>query len=328
MAANPELAQAIGQQVEAVILQAKKDSEQRVRAEFAAAKMQLRQMQVVIEELHTRVQRTAAAGSKPGEGEESQTVDRSYLTQRITQLEQKLSTEVQALKQDLHRTILAHNHNSDLMRHHRDALDEARRKLDARTAPKVDKVEGQISKVEQLLRQGQTKQRTMEALTSLLVQMEQQVNELVAGAGYSGVVGGMLGAGAAAGPGGVAVEAPVAAGSKEDSAEFNAAAPSFVPAGLQDDKDQADEATAATSFPAPVDLPPGIDMGSAGMNIAELISKAAAQGLAAGDVKASDDEPALEGPAAASDAAAPQTPTAAVEAPVAAAEEPHSEEKS
>ena len=27
--------------------------------------------------------------------------------------------------QDLHRTILAHNHNSDLMRHHRDALDEA-----------------------------------------------------------------------------------------------------------------------------------------------------------------------------------------------------------
>ena len=32
---------------------------------------------------------------------------------------------LQSMWQDLHRTILAHNHNSDLMRHHRDALDEA-----------------------------------------------------------------------------------------------------------------------------------------------------------------------------------------------------------
>lgn len=82
--------------------------------------------------------------------------------QKIKQLEQKWGSEVKALKQerefltvsdcwksvslltldhvgrrsdhfshapqqlqDLHRTILAHNHNSDLMRHHRDALDEA-----------------------------------------------------------------------------------------------------------------------------------------------------------------------------------------------------------
>ena len=74
---------------------------------------------------------------------------RSGRGQKIKQLEQKWGSEVKALKQahmlqsregfsglrdrqddyviqDLHRTILAHNHNSDLMRHHRDALDEDR----------------------------------------------------------------------------------------------------------------------------------------------------------------------------------------------------------
>ena len=84
-------------------------------------------------------------------------MDKESVGQKIKQLEQKWGSEVKALKQanpveripslrcrrvwgrisdgsmrrdrmrqDLHRTILAHNHNSDLMRHHRDALEKER----------------------------------------------------------------------------------------------------------------------------------------------------------------------------------------------------------
>merc|ERR1719486_345716 len=116
----------------------------------------------------------------------TQTVDRAFLNTKIAQLESKWSSEVKALKQDLHRTILAHNHNSDLMRHHRDALDEARRKLDA-----------QIEKVDRMLRAGQAKQRALDALTERLTALEQQVGDILpsvpAMAGYPGMLPGMAG---------------------------------------------------------------------------------------------------------------------------------------
>ena len=48
------------------------------------------------------------------------------MTQVETQNRAQCLEPLQSMwSQDLHRTILAHNHNSDLMRHHRDALDEA-----------------------------------------------------------------------------------------------------------------------------------------------------------------------------------------------------------
>merc|ERR1719215_535825 len=108
-----------------------------------------------------------------------QTVDRVFLSQKISQLEQKWGSEVKALKKDLHRTILAHNHNSDLMRHHRDALDEARRRLDAQTQPKAEQVDAQIEKVDRMLRAGQAKQRALDALTDRLTTLETQVSELL-----------------------------------------------------------------------------------------------------------------------------------------------------
>merc|ERR1719487_1404599 len=104
-------------------------------------------MEGLIGELSERVGRcvrnSAAGGLDP-----AQNVDRAFLNSKIAQLESKWGSEVKALKQDLHRTILAHNHNSDLMRHHRDALDEARRKLDAQTQPKAEQVDAQIEKDE------------------------------------------------------------------------------------------------------------------------------------------------------------------------------------
>jgi len=185
-----DVASAIGQQVEQMILQAQKDSETRVRHELSNARTQLQQMETVLNALTERVS-TSARQNGAGVSDSPQTVDRSFLTQKISGLEQKWGSEVKALKQDLHRTILAHNHNSDLMRHHRDALDEARRKLDAQAQPKAEQVDAQIDKVDRMLRAGQAKQRALDALTERLATLEQQV-EIVPNAQLPGAYPGMM----------------------------------------------------------------------------------------------------------------------------------------
>lgn len=257
-----DVASAIGQQVEQMILQAKKDSEARVRHELNVARQQLQQMEAHVNELTERVSRCVRSNGS-GAPDPSQTVDRVFLSTKIKQLEDKWGNEVKALKQDLHRTILAHNHNSDLMRHHRDALDEARRKLDAQTQPKAEQVDQQIEKVDRMLRAGQAKQRALDALTERLSALEGQVNELLPNpAAMSGAYGGMMppgmsgmaGLGGAPGLGGVAPkkatkkesEGPpseeevrnrllqAARGGAAAATSFNAEAPAFVPGGAME----------------------------------------------------------------------------------------------
>jgi len=159
-----------------MILQAKKDSEARVRHDLTAARSQLSHMQAIVADLSLRVE--MCAHKNGAKSESSQTVDMAFLTSNIAQLEQKWGAEVKALKQDLHRTILAHNHNSDLMRLHRDALEEARKRVDAAVRPKADEVDAQIEKVDRMVRAGQAKQRALDALTERLTLLEQQATVL------------------------------------------------------------------------------------------------------------------------------------------------------
>mmetsp|Transcript_86513 Transcript_86513/g.249625 ORF Transcript_86513/g.249625 Transcript_86513/m.249625 type:complete len:369 (+) Transcript_86513:90-1196(+) len=275
---HTDVASAIGRQVEQMILQAKIDSEARVRHDLQVARNQLSGMEAAIADLGERVARCASANG-PGAPEPIQIVDRDFLTQKISQLEQKWGFEVKALKQDLHRTILAHNHNSDLMRHHRDALEEARRKLDAQMHPKPEQVDAQIEKVDRLLRAGQAKQRAVDALTDRLAALEVQVGEMLPGQGlmppFAGLTPGMahlmgqagvLGQqqlqqqgepnktlGNDEGPTEEEVRARFLkasrAGAANDSASgFNAEAPVFVPrgAGLVADGEAADGAAVAS----------------------------------------------------------------------------------
>jgi hypothetical protein len=277
-----DVASAIGQQVEQMILQAQKDSEGRVRHDLNMARSQLQQMEGVIGDITDRVGRSARANGA-GAMDVSQTVDRAYLNQKIAQLEQKWGSEVKALKQDLHRTILAHNHNSDLMRHHRDALDEARRKLDAQTQPKAEQVDTQIEKVDRMLRAGQAKQRALEALTDRLAALEQQVEILPSAGmpGYPGMPGMMPGLGGMSMPPGMEREVAAAAKrqqkkdeppndeeirarlmgaqAKANAAEtaFNAEAPVFVPRGANSPTDVA--AGAPIKLAAPAGLETGLD---------------------------------------------------------------------
>jgi len=165
------VASAIGQQVEQMILQAKSDSEARVKHDLSMAKTQLQNMEQAISELSAHVARCTSFDT-------SAAVDQAFLSEKLEQLEEKWATEVKAMKRDLHRTIQAHNHNSDLMRHHRDAIDEARRKLSSQSPTEADRVDQQIERVDYMVRNGQAKDRALDAFTERLAQLEQQIGEL------------------------------------------------------------------------------------------------------------------------------------------------------
>lgn len=307
MAVSNDVALAVGQQVEQMIMQAKSDSELRVRHELSGTKTRLAQMKGMIEEISERVIRVSRAG---GAGGQDGTVDQRFLTDVVGQLEQKWSTEVKALKQDLHRTILAHNHNSDLMRRHRDALEDTKRKMDLMTLPRAEHQD--IDKVERALRGGQTKQRAVDALAERLVDLEQQHMQMLIAAGMHGPGGlvpppGMVG-GAAGGPAAAAAAAATAAaatkkkngkeetpseeevrarfmqasrlapgGAADAATSFNAEAPVFIPRGAAAEAEE----EAAQDDSSPILLaPPGIDM--------EALAAGAAGAAAATGAKALD----------------------------------------
>lgn len=253
MSSVDTMATTISQQVEQMILQAKKDSENRVRHELNAARSQLQHMDSVIIQLTERVERSARSRSGLGASEERQTVDQAFLRDQISALEQKWAHETKALKQDLHRTILAHNHNSDLMRHHRDALDEACRRLDAHLPREAERISQQLVHLDHLLRQSQAKSQAIDVLTEHLTALEAQVRAILpessgaaAGPSFAPMAPGLL----AGQPATVKASAPVA-----DDGKFNAEAPVFVPRSQPQDADAgagaaADKESAGSAEPA------------------------------------------------------------------------------
>lgn len=227
-----------------MIMQAKQDSENKVRNDLTVARKQLEGIGGQIQELEGRVARCVGPNGKAS-SDPSRVVDKTFLDSKVKSLEDKWGSEVKALKQDLRRTILAHNHNSDLMRHHRDALDEARQKIDTLMPPKAEQVDNQIQKVDRLVRAGQAKQRALDALTERLTALEQQVGELIQG-GFSGMfpqqgpaAGRFIGHGQQPRADAVAAarmakdaELPTEeATARGDAHNFNAEAPVFVPHG-------------------------------------------------------------------------------------------------
>jgi len=314
-ALHGDVASAIGQQVEQMILQAKKDSEARVRHDLSVAKGQLAHMETIIGELTERVARCALA-NRTGTSEASETVDRTLLSTKIAKLEQKWGSEVKALKQDLHRTILAHNHNSDLMRHHRDALDEAKRKVDAVTQPISEQVDMQIEKVERILRAGATKQRALDALTERLTQLEAQVAEMLPSAamppGFPGMLPGMAGLGKHAVAEDMHSQLLQAAARSTAGADsgFNAEAPVFVPRAVAASP-PAEAASgggeaAATKAAAAAALPPGLEVDATAPEAAEGATGAAAAKAAEAKDAAEEKAEGAAAPAAAEAKEAPE----------------------
>lgn len=162
----------IGDQVTQLLLQAKKDSESKVKAELKVLNDVMVQMDGRLDGL---VQKLDELEDGPKQVVEMQTV-----AQALAKLEQQWGKELGKLKQELHQTIFAHNHNADLMKHQKDALDTIRNELEAQKSPASDRVKlakAQLAKADTMLK-GQQKQRNLDPLFRRLLAIEQKISAL------------------------------------------------------------------------------------------------------------------------------------------------------
>lgn len=162
---SQEITTTIGSQVRHMIAQAKGDSEVKVKRELGKLKLWMQQMDEKLDAMLAHVE-----GVEPPKFE----VEPTQVTGLLQKIEAQWGKELGTLKQELHQTILAHNHNADLMKAHKDALDAIRVQLDNSAPLRAEQINTQLAKVDSVLQSQQTK-RKLDPLFSRLQILEQRV---------------------------------------------------------------------------------------------------------------------------------------------------------
>lgn len=161
-----DIARDIGQQVEVMILDAKLASETKVGKEVQKIKQKMEAMAEKIKMINERV--SAVEPSRNG-------VLKTELQTSITKLEEVWEGEVSTLKHELWQTIQAHNHNADLLKHHKDAIDQVQvRMTEVPPNPELDQVHAQLLQVDKVLQREMAKEAQMDQLMARLTQVHQQ----------------------------------------------------------------------------------------------------------------------------------------------------------
>jgi hypothetical protein len=127
----------------------------------------LDQIVVTLDELEEPTQTEASLGA-------------STVTELIRKIEERWGIEIQALKQELHQTILAHNHNADLVKHHKDTIAEFRERLDApqRSSAKIPDLQRKVKSFDASLKklQEQKPQKLFDTISRRLEEVEAKIS--------------------------------------------------------------------------------------------------------------------------------------------------------
>lgn len=164
---HQDIARSIGHQVEVMILDAKHNSETKVGKEIQKIKQK---MEAMAEKIKMTTERVAAM--EPGRNG----LLKSDLQTSITKLEEVWEGEVGTLKHELWQTIQAHNHNADLLKHHKDAIDQVQvRMTDLGPDPELEQVHAQLMAVDKVMQKELQKEQQMDQLMSRLTLVQQQL---------------------------------------------------------------------------------------------------------------------------------------------------------
>lgn len=135
-------------------MQARRASEQQVATEIRRLEQQLS----VLHEKAARID-----GKIILHDPAQRSVNKDAFHQHLSQMEKRWEEEFNDVKRELHQTILAHNHNADLMADHKATLDRYRTELNERssamqqdealrhTAESDELIRGQLRKVDEAL---------------------------------------------------------------------------------------------------------------------------------------------------------------------------------
>jgi len=163
-----EIAIDIGQKVEGMILDAKRASESRVGKEIGRIHTKLEALKEKLQLVEKRVIRMEPA---------LKGLLKTDLGKSIAKLEEVWDGEVGTLKHELWQTIQAHNHNADLLKHHKDAIDQIQtRTADAAPpSPEVEQVNAQLLQLDKIFQREQTKDAQIDQLVAKFHIVQQQL---------------------------------------------------------------------------------------------------------------------------------------------------------
>lgn len=162
-------------QVGGLIEEARKDTEQKVKVELR----QLREWLVAMDRQVTQL--LAELGAVTPTKPPAEHLDMDTVQTSISRVEHQWDKELKMLKQELKQTILAHNHNAELMKHHQDTLVALRARVDAVCGGA--KVRQQLGVFESRL-QGQQRPRRLESITERIGVLEKRLVAAASDAAY------------------------------------------------------------------------------------------------------------------------------------------------
>jgi uncharacterized protein YukE len=169
------IARDIGQQVEMMILDAKHKSESTVSKEVAKIKVKMEAMTKKINTIKDRVNKMELNGNGP--------LLKTDLAKSIAKLEEVWEAEVGTLKHELWQTIQAHNHNADLLKHHKTAIDQiTNRASESVPNPELEQIHAQLVQVDKVMQREQAKEQQFEQLMLRLTVVQQQLSAAGGGA--------------------------------------------------------------------------------------------------------------------------------------------------
>jgi len=170
-----EISGTIAAQVTRLLEQARVDTENKVKVELKG----IRDVMVAID---GRLDQLLAQLDSIEPRQQEPPLDAEHIGQLLSKIEQQWGQEIRTLKEELHQTILAHNHNADLIKHHKDTIDALRERctrIQGGGARSGDQIQQQLSRLDALTRQQQT-QRKMDPLFERLTNLERNVGNVTA----------------------------------------------------------------------------------------------------------------------------------------------------
>eukprot|EP00449_Zooxanthella_nutricula_P030416 CAMPEP_0198495030 /NCGR_PEP_ID=MMETSP1462-20131121/4958_1 /TAXON_ID=1333877 /ORGANISM="Brandtodinium nutriculum, Strain RCC3387" /LENGTH=134 /DNA_ID=CAMNT_0044223785 /DNA_START=51 /DNA_END=452 /DNA_ORIENTATION=+ len=134
-----------------MILHAKQQSEAKVGKEIQKVKLMMEKMAEKIRLITEKLTKLESS---------SRGLPKAGLLKSISKLEDVWETEVGTLKHELWQTIQAHNHNADLLKHHKDAIDQVQSSItDTGPNPELEQVHLQLMQVDKAMRREQDKEQ-------------------------------------------------------------------------------------------------------------------------------------------------------------------------
>lgn len=164
-----EISGTITAQVTRLLEQARLDTESKVKTELKQIHEVILSMDGRLDQMLAQIDSIEPRAEPP--------LDAEHIGQVLSKIEQQWGQEIRILKEELHQTILAHNHNADLIKYHKDTIDALRdrcHRLQAGGTRTGAELQQHLGRLDQLTRQQQT-QRKMEPLFDRLAALEQKV---------------------------------------------------------------------------------------------------------------------------------------------------------